>query len=61
MSMDNRGLRSIVEAIMTDIMYDVPSFKEVSKVLIDSSTVLQKSKPTLLNAEGQALEQKLLG
>ena len=56
-----RGLRSIVESIMTDIMYDVPSFKEVSKVLIDSSTVLQKSKPTLLNADGQALEQKLLG
>ena len=56
-----RGLRSIVESIMTDIMYDVPSFKEVSKVLIDSSTVLQKSKPTLLNADGQVLEQKLLG
>ena len=56
-----RGLRSIVESIMTDIMYDVPSYKEVSKVLIDSSTVLQKSKPTLLNADGVVLEQKLLG
>ena len=56
-----RGLRSIVESIMTDIMYDVPSYKEVSKVLIDSSTVLQKTKPTLLNSAGVVLEQKLLG
>ena len=56
-----RGLRSIAESIMTDIMYDVPSYKEVSKVLIDSSTVLQKTKPTLLNSDGAVLEQKLLG
>ncbi len=40
-----RGLRAIIEGIMTDIMYDVPSRKDVKKVVITADTVLKKAAP----------------
>ena len=55
-----RGLRSIVETIMTDIMYDVPSYSDVAKIVIEESTVTKKTKPVLLGADGKSLERKLL-
>ncbi|MBR2282778.1 MAG: AAA family ATPase, partial [Spirochaetales bacterium] len=56
-----RGLRSIVESIMTDIMYDVPSHKDITKILIEESIVLKKTKPVLIGADGNRIDQKLLG
>ncbi len=56
-----RGLRSIVESLMTDIMYDVPSYKDITKILIEESTVLKKTKPVLIGSDGNRIEQKLLG
>ena len=56
-----RGLRSIVESIMTDIMYDVPSYKDITKILIEESTVLKKTKPVLIGSDGNRIDQKLLG
>ncbi len=38
-----RGLRSIIEEVMTDIMYDVPSRNDISKVIITKNTILKKS------------------
>ncbi|MBR6234265.1 MAG: ATP-dependent Clp protease ATP-binding subunit ClpX [Spirochaetales bacterium] len=55
-----RGLRSIVETIMTDIMYDVPSYSDVAKIVIEESTVTKKTKPVLLGADGKAVDRKLL-
>lgn len=55
-----RGLRSIVETIMTDIMYDVPSYSDVAKIVIEESTVTKKTKPVLLGSDGNALDRKLL-
>ena len=55
-----RGLRSIVETIMTDIMYDVPSYSDVAKIVIEESTVTKKTKPVLLDADGKAVDRKLL-
>ncbi|AWL12580.1 ATP-dependent Clp protease ATP-binding subunit ClpX [Saliniradius amylolyticus] len=40
-----RGLRSIVEGILLETMYDLPSEEEVSKVVIDESVVKGESKP----------------
>lgn len=40
-----RGLRSIIEDILTKIMFDVPSDYTIGKVKIDSSVVEGKSKP----------------
>jgi ATP-dependent Clp protease ATP-binding subunit ClpX len=37
-----RGLRAIIEGIMTDIMYEVPSSKTIKKVIIDRDIVLGK-------------------
>ena len=42
-----RGLRSILESILLDIMYDLPSQKDVEKVIIDEATI-EGGKPKLL-------------
>jgi ATP-dependent Clp protease ATP-binding subunit ClpX len=34
-----RGLRSILESVLLDIMYDLPSQKDVSKVIVDESEI----------------------
>ncbi|SNZ11585.1 ATP-dependent Clp protease ATP-binding subunit ClpX [Hydrogenobacter hydrogenophilus] len=40
-----RGLRAIMEEIMTDVMFEVPSLKEVNKVIIDEEVVRNRVKP----------------
>lgn len=42
------GLRSIIEATMRDIMFEVPSNKEIEKVIISKDTVLGEAEPTLV-------------
>ncbi len=46
-----RGLRSIVEKAMLDIMYDVPSDPDVDKVIVDSECVTQKLPPKILRKQ----------
>lgn len=55
-----RGLRSIVESIMTDIMYDVPSNKSVVGIRVDESCITKKTRPIMLDANGESLEPKQL-
>ncbi|MNF56289.1 ATP-dependent Clp protease ATP-binding subunit ClpX [compost metagenome] len=43
-----RGLRSILEGILLDTMYEIPSATEVSKVVIDESVIEGTSKPLLI-------------
>ncbi|QLC72503.1 ATP-dependent Clp protease ATP-binding subunit ClpX [Pseudomonas sp. LPB0260] len=43
-----RGLRSILEGILLDTMYEIPSQSEVSKVVIDESVIDGSSKPLLI-------------
>ncbi|KFZ38072.1 Clp protease ClpX [Shewanella mangrovi] len=43
-----RGLRSIVEAILLNTMYDLPSFENVTKVVVDESVVNGESDPILI-------------
>ncbi len=43
-----RGLRTILEEIMLDIMYDIPSQKDISEVIINKEVIEQKEKPLLL-------------
>ena len=45
-----RGLRSIVEEILTDIMYEIPSRDDVRKVIITKSCV-EGGEPTLVLSE----------
>ncbi|USG64172.1 ATP-dependent protease ATP-binding subunit ClpX [Brevibacillus ruminantium] len=48
-----RGLRAIIEQIMLDMMYELPSRDDVSKCVITEETVKDKAKPKLLTKEGQ--------
>jgi len=43
-----RGLRSILEEALLDIMYELPSMKDVSKVVIDDDVIDSKSDPLLI-------------
>jgi len=43
-----RGLRSIMEAVLLDSMYKIPSLKNVSKVIIDEAAIQGESEPLLM-------------
>ncbi|WP_326864916.1 ATP-dependent Clp protease ATP-binding subunit ClpX [Apilactobacillus kunkeei] len=43
-----RGLRSIMEDTMRDIMYEVPSDKDVKKVIVTADSVLKKAEPKIV-------------
>ena len=40
-----RGLRSIMEEIMTEIMFEIPSNKEIKKVIINEKCITNNAKP----------------
>lgn len=42
-----RGLRSIVEVLMLDVMYDIPSMKDVRRVIVTRDTVEGLTTPTI--------------
>lgn len=46
-----RGLRSILEAVLLDTMYDIPSEEHVEKVVVDASVIKGESKPLLIYAK----------
>jgi ATP-dependent Clp protease ATP-binding subunit ClpX len=43
-----RGLRSILENIMLDIMYDIPSQQDIRECVISEDVILNKEKPILI-------------
>ncbi len=43
-----RGLRTILENVLLDIMYDLPSMKNVEKVVLDEAVILGDSKPYIV-------------
>jgi ATP-dependent Clp protease ATP-binding subunit ClpX len=45
-----RGLRTIIEEIMLDIMYEVPSRADVRRCLVTEDAVLRRGGPLLLTA-----------
>ncbi|NLR75863.1 MULTISPECIES: ATP-dependent Clp protease ATP-binding subunit ClpX [Leeia] len=49
-----RGLRSIVEGALLDTMYELPSMKNVAKVVVDESVIEGDSQPLLVYAEEAA-------
>jgi ATP-dependent Clp protease ATP-binding subunit ClpX len=46
-----RGLRSIIEHSLLDTMYDLPSLKGVSKVVVDNNLITGEGKPLLIYSE----------
>ncbi len=52
-----RGLRTIVENILLDTMYEIPSAENISKVVVDEGAILGTSEPILVYQD-QDSEQK---
>ena len=52
-----RGLRSIIENAMLDLMYQIPSDPDISEVEINKETVLQKGKPKMTRNPSSNLPQ----
>jgi ATP-dependent Clp protease ATP-binding subunit ClpX len=50
-----RGLRTIVENVLLDTMYELPSDENISKVVIDEGVILGNAKPLLVYANEQKL------
>ncbi|WP_047150591.1 ATP-dependent protease ATP-binding subunit ClpX [Aneurinibacillus tyrosinisolvens] len=51
-----RGLRSIIEGIMLDIMFDLPSRDDIEKCVITEDTVKRKANPELYTKQGELLD-----
>lgn len=49
-----RGLRSIVEKVLNDVMFELPDKKDISKVIIEKDTILGKSDPVLIKKINEA-------
>jgi len=43
-----RGLRTILENILLDTMYELPSLRNVQKVVVDEAAILGENKPYVL-------------
>ncbi len=48
-----RGLRAILEEIMLDIMYDIPSSNNIEKVIITKECILEGAKPEIIYNENR--------
>ncbi len=51
-----RGLRSIIEETLLDVMYELPSLTGVERCVVDGDTILCKAPPTLLATSGDPIE-----
>ena len=64
MKIGARGLRSVVEGVMTDIMYRIPSDKTAKKVIVTAESVREGTSPLVLHENdielGEPEEQKQL-
>lgn len=50
-----RGLRTIIERVLLDVMYEVPSHPEVVKCVVNAECITHNSPPLLLRSDGQTI------
>ena len=53
-----RGLRAIMEEVLLSVMYEVPSRKDVAKVVVTQEVVLEHVNPTLVPREAPKRERR---
>jgi ATP-dependent Clp protease ATP-binding subunit ClpX len=53
-----RGLRTIIERALLDVMYEIPSRRDVKKCVISAETVLGKAPPLLLTQSERPINLK---
>ena len=54
-----RGLRAILEDIMLNVMYEIPSREDIEKCIITKDTVLNKQEPMLIIMDGQKQKKQV--
>jgi ATP-dependent Clp protease ATP-binding subunit ClpX len=54
-----RGLRSIVEETLLDVMYELPSLKNVKKCVVEKATITDYRWPLLLDGHGSRIDSAL--
>ena len=55
-----RGLRSIIEEIMRDIMFDIPSNPNIEKCIVTKETVLEGKEPQIIMNEKKELKKPII-
>ena len=53
-----RGLRSIIEGIMLDVMFDLPSREDIVKCIITKETVTDNGSPKLVLEDGTVIDEE---
>ncbi|SHK61394.1 ATP-dependent Clp protease ATP-binding subunit ClpX [Desulforamulus aeronauticus] len=53
-----RGLRAIMEEAMLNIMYDIPSRQDISKVIITKEAIMKKGEPLLITMENKKKKEE---
>lgn len=51
-----RGLRSILEKVMLDVMFETPSRKDIKKVIVTKACIDEGQPPIMITEDGQLLE-----
>ncbi len=46
-----RGLRAILEEVMLDVMYEIPSREDIARCIITKDTILKREKPLMVAVE----------
>jgi ATP-dependent Clp protease ATP-binding subunit ClpX len=54
-----RGLRTIFERALLEVMYEVPSRRDIRKVIVDKGAIRGENMPRLLDASGRAVAAQL--
>ncbi|MCY3779788.1 MAG: ATP-dependent Clp protease ATP-binding subunit ClpX [Chloroflexi bacterium] len=50
-----RGLRSIIESCLLDVMFEAPSRKDITKVVIGETVIRGEEKPRIFSSDGQVI------
>src|SRR5437868_6380619 len=54
-----RGLRTILENVLLETMYELPSLRNVQKVVVDETVIMGESKPYMVYGNGTTEESRL--
>ena len=54
-----RGLRTIIERTLADVMYEVPSRRDIRKVVVDAAAIRGQADPAMYDAQGKQIGQQL--
>lgn len=51
-----RGLRSIIEGVMLDVMFDLPSREDITKCIVNAECIIENKMPILIGKDGTEVQ-----